>query len=540
MKSKVVVLFVGFMLWELVCVSQNTVSSQIKKVTLFSDQALVRREATLEVKKGLNEILLETEAFSLDKDSLSAKVYGEGSLYSVQFKEIYLKEAPQEKIKKLEERLEELKRKRSSLENQRAILIKKERFLNSLIDFSQVQIPRDLKTSQIDIEKLEKTLGFLGKNLAEITLKKDQLEKEIRELDKEIDVLERKLSSLRRPAQKTKKVIEILFESRKDQKIKIEADYLVYNCSWRPFYKVNVPLNLEEVSLIMFSKIKQKTGEDWKGIKLSISNVIPLKGVRLPALSSWFLDLRRKRAERISLPPDMKYVPKVLREVEKKVAPADFVYALKKELPLSFEYDLVQTLDIESKDKETLLPLFSKTLKGEFFYYAVPKVSPLTFLACETSSDKELLSGPLNVYFGGRFVGRAYLTEKKPGQTFYLNLGADREVKVERKKIKDKIKETFFGKLQRKTIIRELSFKLKIENLKDRPIKIKVLDNIPVSKTDKIVVKDIKISFPPTKENYQDKEGLFLWELKIGPKEEKEINIEFVVTYPKDTPIWGL
>jgi len=111
MKSKVVVLFVGFMLWELVCVSQNTVSSQIKKVTLFSDQALVRREATLEVKKGLNEILLETEAFSLDKDSLSAKVYGEGSLYSVQFKEIYLKEAPQEKIKKLRRKIRRIKKK---------------------------------------------------------------------------------------------------------------------------------------------------------------------------------------------------------------------------------------------------------------------------------------------------------------------------------------------------------------------------------------------------------------------------------------------
>jgi len=55
------------------------------------------------------------------------------------------------------------------------------------------------------------------------------------------------------------------------------------------------------------------------------------------------------------------------------------------------------------------------------------------------SADKELLSGPLNVYFGDRFIGKTFLSEKKAGETFSLNLGADRDVKVKREKIKDKI-----------------------------------------------------------------------------------------------------
>ena len=61
--------------------SEVTVPSKIKEVTLFSDQALIKREACLEVKKGLNEILLELEAFSLDKDSVSARVFGAGEVY---------------------------------------------------------------------------------------------------------------------------------------------------------------------------------------------------------------------------------------------------------------------------------------------------------------------------------------------------------------------------------------------------------------------------------------------------------------------------
>jgi uncharacterized protein (TIGR02231 family) len=219
---------------------------------------------------------------------------------------------------------------------------------------------------------------------------------------------------------------------------------------------------------------------------------------------------------------------------------AKFVQAQRKELPLSFEYKMPQALNIESRDKMTLLPIFSKTLKGEFVYFSVPKISPLTFLICSTNADKELLSGALNVHFGGRFIGKTYLAEKKPGEAFRMSLGADREVKVKREKIKDKVKETYFGKIGRKTIVRDMAFKITVENIKAKPIKIKVFDSIPISRTDRIEVKDLKITPVPAKKNYQNQEGVLLWEFKLKPGDKQEINIEFVVTYPKDASIFGL
>ena len=49
--------------------------------------------------------------------------------------------------------------------------------------------------------------------------------------------------------------------------------------------------------------------------------------------------------------------------------------------------------------------------------------------------------------------------------------------------------ETFFGKIERKTIVRTIAFKITVENLKDKPVTIKIVDSIPVSRTDKIEVK---------------------------------------------------
>jgi len=93
--KKLLVLTIAFLLGAPLSFAQETVPSQIKEVILFSNQALVKREAKADLRKGLNHILIELQAFQVDRDSVTAKVFGEGEIYSVQFKEIFLKESPQ-------------------------------------------------------------------------------------------------------------------------------------------------------------------------------------------------------------------------------------------------------------------------------------------------------------------------------------------------------------------------------------------------------------------------------------------------------------
>jgi len=522
--------------------AEKTVPSQIKEVTLFSGQAMVKREAFTTVQKGLNELFLEIEAFRIDKDSITAKIFGAGEIFSVQFKKIPIKESPRENIKALELKINELRKAKRVLADKKEILNKKESFLTSLIDFSKIQIPQEIKTSFPNMEDLTDTLIFLSSNFQKINDEKQSLDASIEEIEKEIKVLKEELNALRRPVKKVKKVIEILFNAEKEQKIRITADYITKNANWGPLYKVSVPMSLSEIDLTMFSKIHQKTGEDWNHVALSISNVIPLSGVHLPYLSSWLLDVPRPSAQVMGKTRHLatKQAAEAIDRVKDKgysgipTKEATFATAVKRELPLSFEYRIPQPIDIESRDKETILPLFTKKMQGDTYYYAVPKRSHLTYLVCKTKADKELLGGPLNVYFGGRYIGKTHLSEKKAGEEFHLSLGADREVMVKREKVKDKVKETYFGKIQRGTIVRELAYKIMVENMKDRSILLKVVDNIPVSRTDKIEVKELTMKPEPAQKNYRDKEGVMLWEYRLDPDQQQEINIEFVVAYPKD------
>lgn len=527
----------------------DEVPSRIREVVLFSDQAMVTRVAELEVPQGLSEIRLSLDAFRVDPDSVTAKVFGEGQILAVQYREIPVAEPVQDKIRALETEIRDLRRKERALTDEKEVLAKKEAFLKSVVDFAGVQVPRDLKTSFPKMEDLQSALAFLGTRFDELTKKRAALDGELDDLARKIKALEEELGTIRRPARKVRKVIEVLFQGTKNQKIRVEAGYLVRNAFWSPLYRVSVPLALDAVDLAMFSTILQKTGEDWDGVDLSVSNVVPLKGVGIPEIAPWILDIPRPpavgEAKGLYLDRRMKAAAPMaaLKEEAEAVVPAEearFAEAERSESVLSFEYRFPRAVNIESRDKETLLPLLTRKVEGSFFHLVIPRENPLTFLVCRAKGDGEILAGPMNVYFGGRYVGKTLLEEKKPGEAFDFNLGADREVKVTRTKTSDKVRETYFGRVERGTVVRELAYAVRMENLKRKPVTLHVLDAVPVSRTDRLEVKDVRLSPEPKEKNYQDKEGVHLWEFELKPGEAKEISIGFVVTYPRETPPIGL
>lgn len=528
---------------------QDEAASQIKEAVLFTNEALVTRQAHVKVAKGMQDIRISVSAYSVDKDSVSASVYGEGEVLAVQLKEVATAATPQDSLAVAEKNLKDAKAAKQILLDEKEVLGKKYSLLDSLIEFAKVQIPQEMKTSFPKPEDLDKTLVFLDNNYSLIAKKRQEVDYKIEEADRDIDAAQRELDALRASGDRSKKYIGITFNSAKEQDVKIVASYLASPAAWSPIYKAEVPPDLKKLTLTMFASMTQKTGEDWKDAKLSVSNVIPLKGAEIPQVWSWLLDIPRpvRTAMRAMAQSPVMFDMAVKKEkraddfeyegAAELAEPAAFVQAEATELPLSFEYSFPSPVTFDSRDNTATMPLFSKDLSGKPYYIAAPKVSQLTFLIYKAAADKELLAAPLNVYFSGRYTGRTDLGAKRPGEEFEVNLGADRAVIVKREKVLDKKDETFFGKVERDTIVRNVTYKITAENLKDMPVSLKIIDAIPVSKTDKIAVKDIKLSQEPVTRSYLDREGVCLWELQLAKGEKREITIDFTLTYPKNAPI---
>lgn len=531
-------------------------NSRLTQVTVFSGQAWLKRRARTKAVKGTNRYLLEIPAFHVDADSVQARVFGEGEVLSVQHKILPVKAFPHEKIQALDKEKETLLLEITALKGQQAIKDKQVSFLDAMIDFSHTEIPKKIKTSFPSTQDLTTMLAFLGSQYQALSTATLDIDRNIKELNRDLSVIEKKLKQLRHPATKEQHAIELLFNGRKEQEIAIEVSYAVLNASWEPVYKVEVPEDLGQVHLTLFASISQQTGEDWAGVQLAVSNAVPMKGTALPDIESWHLRFPHPiypvgAVAMAGAPPerskrrDQKSGEMMLDELAEPVAAeaapeAEFYQAEQKELPLAFEYHLPQPVSHSSGAGDTLLPLFTKELKGDFFVYAVPRSDPFGYMVSRATSHQALIPGRLNVHFGGRYVGGSRLPEKKAGEDLLVNLGVDTGLKVRREKTTDKLAETFFGKVERSTTAREMAYAITLENLKETSVRVHVLDAVPVSQTDRIQVKGLELSPEPAVRDYQEKEGVCLWRLDLEPKSKETITCKFFIKHPKDKMPEGL
>lgn len=538
-------------------VLEDGTANTLSAVVVFSDRAYVTRTAQAHAKTGLNRFYVELKAFRIERDSAQARVFGKGSILSVQYKEVPVQDAPQAMVHELSEQKRELDRRLKALQKARESLEKQRQFLDSVISFGDVEIPKELKTAFPQPQSLQAMLEFLESSYQQLAEREDSLDHEIDERRYELNVIERKLKQSKHPKQAVRKAIEVLFEAAEEQDLELEVSYVSYQASWQPVYKVDVPLALGGVDMTLFARIAQQTGEDWDDVALTVSNAVPLKGTVLPDAQTWRLYVAQPittmmlgsapvaaaaaeldgavGSEEADFEDELIEADMVMGDVE-----ASYQQAQQRELPLAFEYELGQPVALGSGGDETLLPLFVKSLDGEFYAYSVPRNDSRTYLVCETAGDSELLAGQLNVHFGGRFIGGTRLTEKKAGEALLVNLGADRAIKVERERVTDKTAETLFGMVDRGSVGREVEYRIVAENLKDEPARVQIVDCVPVSTTDRIQVKGVETSPEPSEMDWRGREGVMLWDLRIEAKRSREIRVKFFVKHPKGTEPEGL
>lgn len=527
--------------------ADQSVTTAITDVVVFTDRAQVTRTGTATVDPGVVRLLLPVEAFAVDPDAVTATVRGKGDILAVQYREVPLREAAQEKIRALENKIRALQQIRRAKVDEKTALARQEAFLESVVDFSKGQIPKDMQTHMPGTEALGRTLDFVDKGFTAVYGKKRAADQAITELDGDIRQLERELQGLKHPGQNVQRRIEVQFDAAVPQKIALTATYMVRHAGWSALYRGAVPADLSGVDLTLFARIVQKSGEDWHQARLSVSNVVPLAGGQVPDPHSWWLDMPRpaprlmKRAmvAADAAAPMEEQMERMVME-ETTASQATMATADRRRSELAFEYAFKMAVDVPSGDGETVLPVFTRRLEGEVYRLAVPRQSPLTYLVCDAKADRELLSGPLNVYFSGRYVGKMMLEEKTAGADFRIGLGADRQVVVTRERVTDRRKETFFGKIDRDSVVRELGYRIVAENLLDKPVALRVMDSVPVSRVDRIKVEDLSLAPTPDETDYRDRQGVMIWRLSLSPGEKKTIDTVFTVVYPKDAEPLGL
>ncbi len=119
-----------------------------------------------------------------------------------------------------------------------------------------------------------------------------------------------------------------------------------------------------------------------------------------------------------------------------------------------------------------------------------------------------------------------------PAQEFKLFLGPDEQVRVEREMTSREVEKNLMGNVRR----HHYAYVIKLENLKTFPVRLTILDQIPVSRHETIKVK-LRETNPAPQTNDM---GELRWELVLRPQSKSELRFEYSIEAPRDARVTGL
>ena len=163
---------------------------------------------------------------------------------------------------------------------------------------------------------------------------------------------------------------------------------------------------------------------------------------------------------------------------------------------------------------------------------AVPKRDEKAYLYAKLTIARgtPMLPGPVSLFRDATFVGNGRLPLLAPGEEHELGFGVDDAVRVRHAIAEEKRSETgIITSLARPT---PATIRITVKNLHERPIKLVVLDQVPVSQNADIKV-ELTGKTAPTKQDVDDKRGVVAWEMKLEPDEERVIEFGYRVTWPR-------
>jgi len=502
------------------------VSPKIDRITLFTDTALIRKSANLSLKKGENTIRIRGLTQSVIDSSVQVKMLDPSSvkISDVKVDQTYLQKQSDANIEKVRAKLAETEASIQAGTDDTAAITNGIDFLKRISPFPQNQ--------KVIPSELEAHTKFLEKSLSERYGRIAKLDTRLKELREEKVLLEKELNRLKTPD--LSKSVQVTLSCAADLKEqKLEISYLTQNARWAPLYTLRADSAEEKIEWSNFVSITQSSGEEWGNAEIEISTAHPF-GTQAPEpIKGWYIDVYAppSRAKALLFEAD------TMMRSSGPASMAEYEAPTINEETTSFSFLLPARHTIPSDNQPHKIFVAAATVKGDFHYRAVPKLSPYAYMSTDVLNPFlfPLLEGEMTLLLDGQVVG-SYQTPGTlfPEEKVQLSFGVDESIKIERKQNKKYTKET--GLISHETQV-EYDYTHEITNGKNKPIRIRVEDHFPLSRNEQIRVTR---EAPKTGEADISSDGIITWDIELKPHAKKMLPMHFSVSYPKEVRVEGL
>ncbi|MBN1936448.1 MAG: mucoidy inhibitor MuiA family protein [Anaerolineae bacterium] len=533
------------------------IESPIVAVTVYPDRARVTRRGVVVLKEtGAQDLVVADLTRLLDPESV--RVGGEGAarvrLIGVDVREQYYIETPSVPAAELERKIQDKKDADQALADEDVSLQEQIGFLSGLTASAGESLARGIGRGRAQVTDGETLLGFVGAQHKLLADRRREIAVQRREIAKEIEVLQQELKRIQgaRPRQRYEAVVGV--EVLSPGEFTLDLEYTTRGgASWQPLYDLRL-LTEEgdpQVELTYLGEVKQSTGEDWLGVDLTLSTARPSVSAQIPELSTWYVDILRPLPPPSAAPAirgmGMVADMEVMRKAEFSLgaavpapealppAPAEVMQASVDTSGAAVTFHIPRKADIPADNTPHKTTVLLLRFAPKLDFVAVPKQSDEVYrrATIQNKSEVTLLPGPLTLFHGGEFVGRANLVKVAPGEEFETTLGIDDRIKVERELALDEVGKQFIGDRR----VHRYAYEVKVQNLLPCAATVVVKDQLPVAANEEIKIKAEPIVPEPAQ---QTDLGELTWELSLAAQQKQTIRFEFTVTAPRSQTVTGL
>ena len=531
--------------------ADNRVSPIISEVTVYRSGAKISSIATVRIPAGKSEVIFENLSSYFNPNSLQVKIKGGATLIAATFQ---LKnpgpapESPRAPI--LRDSLIMLGDEFTRIRDEREVLGLEQAVIERKLD--QIGTISDGANSSrtLSVAELRDLTSFYRQRLMEI---KERLLQLVIKERKTNELYQKTIQDLQKIQPNTRNStgeISLKVESATAQSVEIICTYLVTQASWSPLYDLRSDGLDKPLRLIYKANISNLTGFDWKGVKLQLSTANPLVNNDRPILTPVFVDFRNVYAYEQSKEKAIKDINTYnMTQAPASASPRDMARGAGDDRvmdevvfqppaaegegdDLITNFDLPKPQDILANGEENIVTVDEQDVPADYEYHAVPKLEPAVFLLAKITDYGRfnLLPGVANIFYQDTYVGQTTVNPQTVADTLLLSLGRDEQITIKRVQPKDLTEKR---KVFSSTIKETYTYEIALKNNKSIPIKVEILDQIPVSKQKDIVV-ELEEHEGST---YNSEFGKLKWEVYIPANQSKRVRFTYSVKYPKDKAV---
>ena len=551
------------------------VPGKVVAVTLYRTQATVTRTVPVEAAAGPVELLVSGLPLHTVPESLFAEAGPGIEVRAVRFRTRAVPREPRPEVRKLDDEIEGVEQKIATNKKTQELAQQEIAYLGKLESFAAPTAKVELTQGVLDVDTLTKLTQFSFEQRRKIAAEALALGTEARSLAKQLSVLQRERGKLTHEETTHAEREAIVFLEKRDAaKAQLRLSYLVAEAGWEPAYNFRANDDRTKVAVEYNAVIRQKSGEDWNGVHLTLSTASPALSAEGPGLAPFRVTLARgaaptqkEQAQILSRARDSRGRLRAAYQEQRKAqglqpnrdanwemnaaandfqcselaVDADTFQAMaadtRAEGP-AVAYTLDAPVSLASRADPQMLRILDSTLATSFYAVATPILTSYVYREAKvvnTGADV-LLAGPVSVYLDGRFVGRGEVPTVARGESFVMGFGVDPQLRARRERVA-RTERVQGG--NREIVVK---YRITLENFKDQPATVRVLDRRPTTDRDadiRVTLDDMpvdKLSTDPLYERLEKPKGILRWDIAVpaGAAGEKARILQYGYTVEFD------